>query len=219
MEHARFAPSPSGPRPHWWRLAAFVFTLAALLAGCAQATTSPTFTTRATEPAAATATTALLPTPFLPAQLQWHMIALPPGVGGGYTAAPSDGAASYTCLSPDISGDTGHVESPRVWSTHDFAAHWTRMANIPADKVNNECVIQVDALNPAIVVAVLIWLPNGAGGGPDINDMSNFVTCNGGASWRKVTSANPFNMDLMNPTATRNGMTYAIRSVLRNNVV
>ena len=189
----------------------------ALLAGCAQSAKGAT--PQPTPTAITTPTNAPTPTPLPPAPLTWRTATLPSGAGAIFAVAPSDAATAYDCQAPDISGSTGPVEPPHIWATHDFAAHWTRMANIPADKLNNQCTLRVDQLNPSIVVAVLAWLPNGAGGGPDIRDESNWVTFNGGGSWRKLTNAQPAEMNPTNSTATRDGMTYAIRSVLRGNAI
>ncbi|HET9111485.1 MAG TPA: hypothetical protein VFN78_11720 [Ktedonobacterales bacterium] len=88
------------------------------------------------------------------------------------------------------------------------------MTSIPADRVNNGCVITVDQLNPSIVVAVLTWMPNGATR-PSTYD--NYVTFDGGASWRKLTASQPLIMSLLTGPATRNGTTYATRDVLTGN--
>lgn len=220
MDHVparRRSPSPlSGSRWQFLGRATAALSLAALLTGCAQSVKSAEASPTAI---ISVPTNTPSPTPLPPAPLKWRVATLPAGGPSTVIAvAPSDAATAYDCQAPDISGSTGPIEPPRFWATHDFAAHWTRMANIPADKLNNQCVLRVDQLNPSIVVAILTWMPNGAGGGPDISSATNYVSFDGGVSWRKLTDTHPFMMDT-NPTATRNEMTYAIRGVLSGNVV
>src|SRR5579859_4664991 len=212
----RFTSLLNGLRWRFLGRATAALMLAALLTGCAQS--ASVATPRTAIPSAAP-TTAPTPTPLPAVPLTWRKATLPANAAGAlYSVAPSDGATAYACAAPAIEGSTGPVEQPRVWLTHDFAANWTRIANIPADHVNNQCAIEIDQLNPAIAVAILTWMPNGAGGGPSITDTTNYVTFNSGTSWRKLTDTHPFMMDT-NPTATRNGMTYAIRGVLSGNAV
>jgi hypothetical protein len=111
------------------------------------------------------------------------------------------------------------VGQPRVWLTHDSAAHWTQVASIPADHLNNGCAIAIDQRDPATAVAVLTWLPPGAGGGPSITDTTNYVTFNGGATWRKLTDPQPFMLSTTAQSATWKGSIYAIRAVLTGNAV
>lgn len=198
----------------WGVLRSFagVVALAALLAGCAQTTAA------AAPKATASPTSTPTLTPLPPAPLQWKHVPLPTAsdTDTAYAIAPSNGAVVYACAPPHRLDD--QIAWPRVWVTHDFAAHWSQMASIPADHKNNGCIVQVDQLNPSIAVAVLTWMPLGAGS-LSINDMTNYVTFNGGASWRKLTNPQPFEMDVLNGPATRNGVTYAIRGILSGNAV
>jgi hypothetical protein len=197
-----------------WRFlyhATTTFTLAVLLAGCAQSASG------APHAATPTRTSAPTPTPLPPAPLTWRKAAaLPEGIFPW--VAPSDGATAYICAEPSVDTSSGVIVRPHVYFTHDVGAHWERKANIPADHVNSQCMLEIDQLNPAIVVAILIWMPNGAGGGPSITDTTNYVTFNSGVSWRKLTDPRPFMMD-STPSATWNGITYAIRGVLAGNAV
>lgn len=151
------------------------------------------------------------------APLQWRTAAMPAhSSGASFYVAPSDGAVAYACLAPASDQSSDPIERPLVWLTRDHAQYWSQIASIPADHLNNGCILFVDQRNPAIVVALLTWTPRGAGGGPDIRDSTNYVSFNSGATWRKLIDAQPFEMER---TATVNGTTYAIRGVLTGNGV
>ncbi len=166
-----------------------------LLAGCAQAASAPANPT-------ATAT-ALPPTP-----LAWQAAALPSGfvslgVGGPLAFTPSDGNTAYTC---GVTGSGAQDTNPGVWVTHDRAAHWTRMADLPVSRTIGWCWIVVDSLNPAVAVAMASWAPNGIG--PVPNFSADFATFDGGATWRQLGgNPEPF---LVKQLATRQGTTLAI---------
>jgi photosystem II stability/assembly factor-like uncharacterized protein len=130
--------------------------------------------------------------------------------------APSDGAVAYACLAPASDQSSDPIGRPLVWLTRDHAQSWSQMASIPANHLNNGCILYVDQRDPAIVVALLTWTPRGAGGGPDIRDSTNYVSFNSGATWRTLTDAQPFEMGR---TATVNGTTYAMRGVLTGDAV
>ena len=195
-------------------LAVCLLALAALLAGCAQASGSPP---QATAKSATTSAPTATLTPLPVAPLQWRTAAMPAhSSGASFYVAPSDGAVAYACLAPASDQSSDPIERPLVWLTRDHAQYWSQIASIPADHLNNGCILFVDQRNPAIVVALLTWTPRGAGGGPDIRDSTNYVSFNSGATWRKLIDAQPFEMGR---TATVNGTTYAMRGVLTGNGV
>ncbi|HEX2349963.1 MAG TPA: hypothetical protein VHI51_16125 [Ktedonobacterales bacterium] len=188
--------------------------VAALLAGCAQASGTPP---QATATSATISAPNATMTPLPAAPLQWRSAAMPAQIASAsFYVAPSDGAVAYACLAPASDQSSDPIGRPLVWLTRDHAQSWSQMASIPADHLNNGCILYVDQRNPAIVVALLTWTPRGAGAGPDIRDSTNYVSFNSGATWRKLTDAQPFEMWR---TATVNGTTYAIRGVLTGNGV
>jgi hypothetical protein len=168
----------------------------ALLTGCAQAPSVPR---------SPTAT----PTSLPPAPLAWQAAAFPPGynslgaIHGPLAFAPSDGNTAYVC---GVTGAGNQDSAPGVWVTHDRAAHWTRMADLPVSRTIGWCWIVVDSLNPAIAVAIVSWAPNDLGPVPNFD--LDFATFDGGATWRQLGgNPEPF---LVKQLATRQGTTLAI---------
>lgn len=150
------------------------------------------------------------------APLTWHTATQPSGDNPSYAVAPSDGSTAYACVAPGGAFEVTSINQPRVWVTHSTAARWTRVSNIPADHLNNGCTIEVDQRNPATAVAILTWMPPGAGNA-NIADMTNYVTFDSGMSWRKLTDTHPFMMCGRSGSATWNGTIYDIRNVLSGN--
>ncbi len=185
-----------------------------LLTGCASSATAKA-RPRATLTTPPTPTAS--PTPLPAAPLTWRTAARPSDGNSDYAVAPSDGSTAYACIAPGGTYEVTSIEQPHVWITHSAAAHWTRVSNVPADHLNNGCTIKVDQRNPATAIAVLTWMPPGAGALNE-GDVTNFVTFDSGMSWRKLTDPHPFEMLATSSSATWNGTIYAIRNVLIGNV-
>jgi hypothetical protein len=140
--------------------------------------------------------------------LAWSPVTSPP-TGGGAVVAPGDGTTAYACAP----GDDSHTSAlPQVWRTRDTGASWQRQADVPSHEQANECQMLVDPSDALHVVAALYYLPNGAGGGPDIRTFQNFVSSDGGATWT-VLPAQP-QVSQISQFASYQGTTYAVRSVL-----
>ena len=91
------------------------------------------------------------------------------------------------------------------------------MADVPVTVNRNNCQIIVDALNPKTAVVVLDLRPRGSGGGgDDIATTLNYLTQDGGATWRLLPASPPYAIEQL---ATRGGISYALRMVLQGNVV
>ncbi len=126
-------------------------------------------------------------------QLAWHSGAVPAGV---LTVAPGDGDIGYAC----------HVESARriaVSVTHDRAANWTHAGDIALTADANQCFMTVDGLQPTTVVVAVTWEPPGAS--PITAFFTNYVTFDGGATWRKLSAPRPY---LALQLATYGGVIY-----------
>lgn len=210
---AGMAARPAGRRPlsltpnpkRTWRSLAAVAAMLLLVAGFAQAlrvvSRGHVITTKTP-----TATEAPVST------LSWQAA---PGQGaltsaGGrasFATAPSDGNTAYACVVPG--GAPG--QRITVWVTHDRASHWTRAADLPASgqtaDANTQCALTADATDSRRVALAVYW--HVARTGPSPLSASTFVTTDGGAVWRELTSPQPFTIGEM---ATHQGSTYAIRS-------
>jgi hypothetical protein len=172
----------------------------------------------ATRPSVLTRPTA---TPLRSVVNGWNRIPLPAGFTLSFPTlaiAPSDGNTAYTCVVAEGANQTPRpgISANQFWATHDRGAHWKRMTDPPGDPVN-QCSLQVDALNSAIVVAwgrsIPLYSTPPAGTPPALmaNGGGQFaaVTFDGGASWQQPTGdADPGGTRLL---ATSNGVTYAIR--------
>ncbi len=132
-----------------------------------------------------------------------------PAGGGGGTVAPGDGSTAYSCAVGDGSQSTVPL---LIWRTRDTGASWQRVADVPSRAQANACQMLVDPSDALHVVAVLWYLPNGAGGGPDISTYQTFVSTDGGASWTAVST--PPQISQITQIASYQGTTYALRSVL-----
>jgi hypothetical protein len=113
-------------------------------------------------------------------QLTWRAGTVP---AGALTVAPGDGDIGYAC----------HVESARriaVSVTHDRAANWTHAGDIALAADANQCFMTVDGLQPTTVVVAVIWEPEGAS--PITAFFTDYVTFDGGATWRKLSAPHPY---------------------------
>jgi hypothetical protein len=113
-------------------------------------------------------------------QLAWHLGAVP---AGALTVAAGDGDIGYAC----------HVESARrivVSVTHDRAANWTHAGDIALAADANQCFMTVDGLQPTTVVVAVTWEPPGAS--PITAFFTDYVTFDGGATWRKLSAPRPY---------------------------
>lgn len=151
----------------------------------------------------------------------WSQTTLPAGFtlsGASLAIAPSNGDTAYACVTAQ---DANQRQKPKLnanqlWVTHDRGAHWSRMTDLPGSPVN-QCYLQVDAVNPAIVVAwgrsipLYSTPPAGAapGLGPGRGGTFAAVTFDGGRTWEQPTGdASPGGTH--NP-ATGDGTTFAFR--------
>ena len=112
--------------------------------------------------------------------LAWHAVTMP--TQGAFAIAPGDGDIGYAC----------QVESARriaVSATHDRAATWTHVGVIALADAN-QCFMTVDGLQPTTVMVAVTWEPQGAS--PITAFFTNYVTFDGGATWRKLSAPKPY---------------------------
>jgi hypothetical protein len=135
-----------------------------------------------------------------------------------FAIAPSDGNIAYACVVAEDANQNPRpgLSANQFWVTRDRGTHWKRMTDPPGSPVN-QCSLQVDALNPAIVVAwgrsIPLYSTPPAGTPPVLsaNGGGEFaaVTFDGGATWQQPTGdASPGGTRQL---ATSNGVTYAVR--------
>jgi photosystem II stability/assembly factor-like uncharacterized protein len=151
----------------------------------------------------------------------WSQTALPAGFtlsGSSLAIAPSDGTTAYACVTAQDASQNlkPGLSANQIWVTHDRGARWSRMTDSPGSPVN-QCSLQVDALNPAIVVAsgrsIPLYSTPPAGTPPALfgHGGGGFaaVTFNGGRTWQQPTGdAAPGGTHEL---ATHGGTTYAVR--------
>jgi hypothetical protein len=126
-------------------------------------------------------------------QLTCHAIKAPEGV---LTVAPGDGDVAYICNM----GDGSHIA---IWVTRDRATRWTHTADIPVRAGATVCDVTIDGLQPdTAVVAVTSAKP---GGSPPISAYTNYVTFDGGSTWRELAGSQPY---LAFQFSTRAGVIY-----------
>jgi hypothetical protein len=116
-----------------------------------------------------------------------------------YGVAPSQGNAAYACQG--ISDSSGATLT--FYATTDRAQHWTTLTQLHEPSIDlSECMVQVDALDPSLVLI--------EASGQDMRTFKEValyeLSDDGGATWtRLTTSADPYDL------ATLNGKTYALR--------
>ena len=123
--------------------------------------------------------------------------------------ARNSAGVAYLCSIPRTGADTGHA---RVWVTHDGAAHWTPLTQIPANVTVYSCAVTVDDADTERVVVSVSTVENhaiGAQGPPLPNDALTFASADGGASWQQLAGDERF---LIAQLATYQGVTYALRT-------
>jgi hypothetical protein len=211
-------PAPTGSTPR--RLIGSLATLAAVLAlllsfalllghGLASHRTVST-----TEQATATSTTLVTSVPG------WSRATIPSGFtlsGPSLAIAPSDGNIAYACVTAEDANQSPRpgLRTNQIWVTHDRGAHWHRMTDPPGPPVN-QCFLQVDSLNPAIVEAwgrsIPLYSTAPAGTPPTLmaNGGGEFsaITFNGGVNWQQPTNDPASGAG---GSATSGGTTYAVR--------
>jgi hypothetical protein len=160
------------------------------------------------------------PTPVITTS-GWNHTSIPAGFtlsGPSLAIAPSDGNIAYACVTAQGASQNLRpgLTANQIWVTHDRGAHWRRMTDPPGPPIN-QCFLQVDALDPAIVIAsgrsipLYSTAPAGtppvlmANGGGEFAD----ITFDGGATWQEPTGdAAPSGGE---ESATSGGTTYGIR--------
>jgi photosystem II stability/assembly factor-like uncharacterized protein len=180
----------TAPDEQWTRCSrVFLFLgvlLALVCAGCAQATGG------VRPPAALTPTPAATSTPSGP--VSWHPATLPNQLafqqvnGPDLAPAPSEATTAYACAAALTPGPTHTTVTPQVWVTHDAGAHWTQTAPVALDtgmapdgQLLDYCALTVDAAD-ARTVALQV-------NAPWTNAVHEFVTFDGGATWRPLAHA------------------------------
>jgi len=138
--------------------------------------------------------------------------------GPSLAIAPSDGNTAYACVTAQDAQQQPKrgISANQIWVTHDCGAHWSHLTDPPGTPAN-QCFLQVDALNMAIVVAWGRSIPLnntppigtppvlGAQGGGGFAA----ITFDGGRTWEQPTGdAAPGGT---HEPATAGGTTYAVR--------
>ncbi|MGO8950380.1 MAG: hypothetical protein ACLQUY_22510 [Ktedonobacterales bacterium] len=132
-------------------------------------------------------------TPLPHIALTWYMGTIPSGAANalaaaplpnfdpGIAIAPSDGNTAYLCIAPKDAESVTEVY-PEIWVTHDRAAHWTHVSDLPTQPMAvASCGLTIDTLDPAILVAQA--MPS-TGPGPE----ESFASFDGGRTWQTLTS-------------------------------
>jgi len=145
-------------------------------------------------PTSATATAA-------PVALTWQSGTTPQPLPGQNKSpqvdvAPGDGDVAYACnFAPSTAG-----AHPTVWVTHDRAATWARVADIPLARGDiRSCDLVIDRNSSTVAVALVI----GDGG---VSHANWFATFDGGASWQQLA---PPADGMMGEFASWHGRIYA----------
>lgn len=178
--------------PHSLRLWMVVGLFAILLAGCGH-TAAPGAGKQAAAAPTATAT------PLPPISVDWQVANAPPGSDPGaeplvYVVDRSDARVTYGCalVLPQGGGDLG----AKVWMTQDGGASWSHGVKLPYNGVAppygatpSGCNLAVDAQNPLRVIA---WVdPVKMGGNAPPGELADFISQDGGATWRAMPTVGP----------------------------
>ena len=141
-------------------------------------------------------------------QLAWHAGITPGGgivtdPGGVVTVAPGDGDIAYMC----IANGGARVA---IWVTHDRAAHWTHVGDIPVATGTNRCYPTVDGLQPNTMVVAVIAANLVAT--PPLRYYTSYATLDGGSTWRKLVGPQPY---FVSQVSTLAGVIYGYLRVTR----
>jgi hypothetical protein len=206
-------PTTNTPRRLLGSLAAVAAVLALTLGAALLLSSGPRLSGSTSAQATATRTPAIVN--------GWTQATLPAGFtlsGPSLAIAPSDGNTAYACVTAlDATEQPKRgISVNQIWATHDRGAHWSRLTDPPGTPAN-QCFLQVDDLDPAILVAWGRSIPLystpptgtppilGGGGGGGFAA----ITLDGGHTWEQRTGdANPNGTYEL---ATANGTTYAVR--------
>jgi photosystem II stability/assembly factor-like uncharacterized protein len=151
----------------------------------------------------------------------WTQATLPAGFtlsGPSLAIAPSDGDTAYACVTAQDATQQPKrgISANQIWVTHDRGAHWSRLTDPPGAPAN-QCSLQVDALDAAIVVAwgrsIPLYSTPPVGTPPILSAQGGggfaAITLDGGHTWQQPTGdAAPGGTYAL---ATANGITYALR--------
>lgn len=184
---ARHAPR----RAIWGSLgaAAAVLLISALFISLFQQQAQRRGATSQRKTAAATppALTAVPPTaPIAGPTLDWQThtapasVIPPPGnqtYDNGFAFSPTDAKTAYICAT------TNAINAPNtIWATHDGAATWTHVSDIPYAGEVAQCSITVDASDPQRLNVIL------SEEGPNFQAIvTNVISDDGGKSWRTLS--------------------------------
>jgi hypothetical protein len=151
----------------------------------------------------------------------WTQATLPAGFtlsGPSLAIAPSDGNTVYACVTAQDAKQQSKrgISVNQIWVTHDRGAHWSHLTDPPGTPAN-QCFLQVDVLDPGIVVAwgrsIPLYSTPPVGTPPILGAQGGggfaAITLDGGHTWEQRTGdAAPGGTYEL---ATANGTTYAVR--------
>ncbi|HZC04563.1 MAG TPA: hypothetical protein VE338_02910 [Ktedonobacterales bacterium] len=161
-----------------------LFSRQADLRGASSHVTTPTII------ATPQALTAVAPTaPIVGPKLNWQMrmapesVIPPPGnqtYTNGFAFSPTDASTAYICATTNAT----LTPTITVWATHDGAATWTHVGDLPSDGEVAQCSVIVDAADP-MRLTVTVSAQNSS------TYQSSFTTAlsdDGGKTWRMIGS-------------------------------
>lgn len=130
-------------------------------------------------------------------QPDWQPVTLPRGVityaGNpfGLAVSSTDGNTVYACATPhDLNGhpnpgDTGG--KVHIWLTHDRAATWTPVADVPLAREDaTACWLLTDGNKDSTVLALVTWQSH-PGFILDEHQSAAFISHDSGAAWQQLT--------------------------------
>lgn len=186
-----------------WKGLAAVAAILVLVAGFGQVLRSMT-SGRGTAPATRTP---IVSGPIPP--LHWQLETFPAGFELTQPISPSaptgqvtrtisvsqaDGNTAYACAAPQ----PGQGSRAPVWVTHDRAAHWTRVTDVPGEGTADICGVEADAHDPRVVLVELAY----KGSARD----EWWASFDGGQSWKRLPET-----AYMHQLTTVGDMSYAVR--------